>query len=448
MKKIIVLHTIVFILFFGIALSFGQTVSEEAKRHFDRGMAAVEMAKSPEDYKAAIKEFEQAARLAPDWPDVYYNLGMVQEKAEKYSDAIRSLKQYLRLAPNASDAETVKTLINKLEYKQDQEEGVKRVYEMMTSGIYEKEEVDRKKLSGEGWESELGLGPDRFGLLLQNFRTVSGKMQARNQWSQMQYNYAVKYAGYPPPIPRKWEPVKVNGRFYEYTFSDYMAHANGYVIRRDYEVKGEIISIDPPRVKEILKGSITWGVPTLKNMTPWQSSWIYEGAMEYVYELIAKDLTPLELAVLGGRKDVVESLIAKGADINAKNKYGDTPLITAVFNNKTEMAELLIAKGADINAKNPIGLTPLHLAAGGGLKEVAELLIAKGADINAKDQLLGLTPLHLAADGGLKEVAELLIAKGADINAKDKDGKTPLQLAEDNLHMDVADLLKKHGARK
>ncbi|TRZ88823.1 MAG: tetratricopeptide repeat protein, partial [Methanosarcinales archaeon] len=95
-------------------------VSEEAKRHFDRGMAAVEMAKSPDDYAAAIKEFEQAIRLAPDWPDVYYNLGMVQEKAGKYRDAITSLKQYLRLAPNASDAATVKSLINKLEFKAEQ----------------------------------------------------------------------------------------------------------------------------------------------------------------------------------------------------------------------------------------------------------------------------------------------------------------------------------------
>jgi tetratricopeptide (TPR) repeat protein len=96
-------------------------VSEEAQRHFDRGVAAVEMAKSPDDYAISIKEFEQAKRLAPDWPDVYYNLGMVQEKAEKYSDAITSLKQYLRLAPNASDAATVKSLINKLEFKAEQE---------------------------------------------------------------------------------------------------------------------------------------------------------------------------------------------------------------------------------------------------------------------------------------------------------------------------------------
>jgi hypothetical protein len=102
--------------------AFGQAVSDEAKRHFDRGMAAVEMAKSPDDFAPAIREFEQAVSLAPNWPDVYYNLGMAQEKAGKYSDAITNLKQYLRLAPNASNAETVKSLINKLEYKVEREQ--------------------------------------------------------------------------------------------------------------------------------------------------------------------------------------------------------------------------------------------------------------------------------------------------------------------------------------
>ena len=34
-----------------------QAVSEEARRHMDRGQAAVEMAKAPEDYAPAIKEF-------------------------------------------------------------------------------------------------------------------------------------------------------------------------------------------------------------------------------------------------------------------------------------------------------------------------------------------------------------------------------------------------------
>jgi len=60
------------------------------------------------------------------------------------------------------------------------------------------------------------------------------------------------------------------------------------------------------------------------------------------------------------------------------------------------VVELLIAKGADISAKNKNGCTPLHAAALGDQKEVVELLIAKGANINAKDND-GHTPLHTAA---------------------------------------------------
>jgi len=121
MKKMLVLLSTCSILFAGITASFCQeTVSEEAKRHFDRGMAAVEIAKDPRDYKIAIEEFKQAVMFAPVWPDVYYNLGLVQEKAGQFKDAADTLKMYLRLAPNAADADSVKSLINKLEFKAEQ----------------------------------------------------------------------------------------------------------------------------------------------------------------------------------------------------------------------------------------------------------------------------------------------------------------------------------------
>lgn len=117
MKSLFVILSVVVIMIAGFTSVFGQTVSAEAKRHFDRGTAAVEMAKSPDDYEVAIKEFKQAIDLAPDWADAYYNLGKVQEQAEKFADAVASFRQYLRLAPSATDAETVKSLINKLEFK-------------------------------------------------------------------------------------------------------------------------------------------------------------------------------------------------------------------------------------------------------------------------------------------------------------------------------------------
>lgn len=96
-------------------------VSDDARRHLIRGRTAVEMAKSPEDYRAAIEEFERAVQLAPQWADAYYNLGMVQARAGRIREAIANLKRYLELAPNASDAAQVRDEIVALEYRLERE---------------------------------------------------------------------------------------------------------------------------------------------------------------------------------------------------------------------------------------------------------------------------------------------------------------------------------------
>ncbi len=121
MKIAAIWVAVLFVLSVGTASPFGQTISDEARRHFDRGVAAMEMAQSPKDCAVAIDEFEQAARLAPDWPDVFYNLGLAQEGAEKYADSARSYRKYLELSPNAADAEEVRSLINRLEFKAERE---------------------------------------------------------------------------------------------------------------------------------------------------------------------------------------------------------------------------------------------------------------------------------------------------------------------------------------
>ena len=95
-------------------------VSEGAKRHLTHGQAAVEMATVPADYDLAIEEFTKAQSLAPDWPDVYYNLGVAQEKAGKFKEAADSLKRYLQLTPTAPNAESVRNLIIRLEFKAEQ----------------------------------------------------------------------------------------------------------------------------------------------------------------------------------------------------------------------------------------------------------------------------------------------------------------------------------------
>jgi len=156
--------------------------------------------------------------------------------------------------------------------------------------------------------------------------------------------------------------------------------------------------------------------------------------------------TPLHCAAQEGQKEIAELLVAGGADVNAKNKWGQTSLHDAILGKNKEIIELLIAKGADLNAKDNGGWTSLHSAAYGGNKEIAELLIAKGADVNAKDDD-GETPLHDVAFYGYKEIAELLIDNGADVNAKnDRKGETPLHQATLKANKEIIELLIAKGA--
>ena len=104
--------------------------------------------------------------------------------------------------------------------------------------------------------------------------------------------------------------------------------------------------------------------------------------------------------------------IHDGTDVVAKGGWKEgTPLHYAAWEGHKEIAELLIAKGADVNAKDKNSATPLHLAAEYDHKEIAELLIANGADVNAK-RSDGSTPLDWAIGRKHSETADLLRKHG------------------------------------
>jgi ankyrin repeat protein len=149
-----------------------------------------------------------------------------------------------------------------------------------------------------------------------------------------------------------------------------------------------------------------------------------------------------------GNIEAIKQHIAAGTDVNSNDEW--TPLHAAA--NK-ETAELLIAKGADINAKDNISGTPLFWAALEGNEEVAELLIGQGADVNAAGPK-GWTALHWAVAMAQKKSVELLIGEGADVNAKDVIYGTPLDnvgrfydTATKAKEADLANLLRKHGGK-
>lgn len=187
-----------------------------------------------------------------------------------------------------------------------------------------------------------------------------------------------------------------------------------------------------------------------------------------------KGSTPLHIAAARGNSKLVEFLIDKGADIEAKDndgfipanmrdlvseytyecksqeyekisylltkaskteieRYG-TPLHLAIAHNEIEEVKNLlfsidiIGEDFNVNTKNKTGSTPLHEAARRGNKKIMKLLLREKAGVDSQDND-GNTPLHLAAKSDHLAAIRLLLDKGANVTIKNAKGQTPLELA-------------------
>jgi len=120
--------------------------------------------------------------------------------------------------------------------------------------------------------------------------------------------------------------------------------------------------------------------------------------------------TALHLAAFMGQREAAEALLELGADLSAlsKNQMANHPLHAALAG-KTDhpLVEMLLERGANINARGGSGVTPLHLAASRGDATLCDLLIKKGADPRAKMDD-GTTPDAIAAQRGHSALAEQL----------------------------------------
>lgn len=106
---------------------------------------------------------------------------------------------------------------------------------------------------------------------------------------------------------------------------------------------------------------------------------------------------------------------------------------SALFAAKTpEEFNAAINAGADLNARDMWGETPLHYAAMNGYTASINTLLEAGADVNAKEGFIGNTPLHNAASCGHEEICKSLIRAGADVTARNKYGETPYGYFKDN----------------
>ena len=129
--------------------------------------------------------------------------------------------------------------------------------------------------------------------------------------------------------------------------------------------------------------------------------------------------TALQYAMLRGRKEIAEAMIAAGAKV-------DLTTATALGKNKTaekivtENPKLLKPTRRSALHRNE---SPLGIAASAGNLELAKLYLSLGADVNdtfhyPTNHRGHFTPLSNAVFAGHEDVAALLLSKGANPNVK------------------------------
>ena len=164
--------------------------------------------------------------------------------------------------------------------------------------------------------------------------------------------------------------------------------------------------------------------------------------------------TPLMLAANGRFSETVRLLLEAGADCLVVNK-GNRPLIDYVhtadvarmvlaaappadqgriatrllfqYGLPVQVVQVAVEFGAQVNARNKRGDTPLHIHASAGSVECVRYLLAAGAWPDLKN-CHGKTPLYVAISLAYDDIARYLISAGADIHTTDAKGRTLMDL--------------------
>ena len=177
-----------------------------------------------------------------------------------------------------------------------------------------------------------------------------------------------------------------------------------------------------------------------------------EPALQVLLRVIASRDRSKASRLLAESPPLARRAIEAGATREAAREYyfeeishyvyaGDTALHVAAAAYDAGIAAELVARGANVRARNRRGAEPLHYAADGvpgsdawdpdAQHATVEFLIQAGANPNSADTN-GVAPLHRAVRTRCTAAVRALLLNGADALARNKSGSTPLHLAVRN----------------
>ncbi|KAE8323243.1 ankyrin [Aspergillus sergii] len=179
--------------------------------------------------------------------------------------------------------------------------------------------------------------------------------------------------------------------------------------------------------------------------------------------LQAATWTPIEkgkaltVSIYTGRKDVTQTLLRSGAEVNQVQAWQEggpsTPLLLAIQKRDAALMRQLITAGADVHwlphMERPYKLTMLQAAVCTGDKYIVKVLLDAGADVNyPASPIRGGTALQLAVKNGDIRMINMLLNVGAEMNqeASQDGGATALQFAAIKGYIGIARQLLDRGA--
>ena len=161
-----------------------------------------------------------------------------------------------------------------------------------------------------------------------------------------------------------------------------------------------------------------------------------------------KGFSAIDFAVCRNHFDMLRAMLKHGADVNLPGgMHGDTPLFMATNENNTEMIEILLAHGANPLLEDDYGDIAMRTVAWNENIQAVEMILDAGGDINHQNAKR-VSMLHVCAKWNLMAMAEYLLGRGASIDIKAKSGRTASDVADVYGNVEMSNLIKAEGLRR